>query len=235
MTHVAILSNYILDTIATGQDDEYNKYIKIIRGMDINKREDELRVFERTVMLKLTYFVKRTKFEEGEKYCNELESDLEERSNNINPDFYLSIVDSMNIIYFHAKNYSKSIKGINKILLSKYSVRWDVQCFAHLLYLIIQFEKKDYDHLEYHLKQAEKFIKQKTGAEGYEVVAIKFFWKVVKSPTKPSILEALEEFKKDLVKFRDNPNAEIIFDFFSFEIWAESQLTGESMKTLINR
>ncbi len=226
-TMLAALNNFMVNIIHLKLEDEFEKYISVMENLEVIYPDDEIRILEKAAMLRLTFYVQTLNIEKGVAYSDKLTEQLNEFEDHINPDFFLAIHDAIVVLYFMNGDFSKSITHINKILQSKISIRWDIQCMAHVLYLIIQYEKKDFDHLGYQLKYAEKFIEQKRGQDSYEIIILNFLKKSARAATEKERLSVLPTLISDLEIALTNSNDQQLLEYFNFIEWAKAKLHGK--------
>ncbi len=227
MLHLSALNNFLLESETSKNEAEFEKYINILSGLSVKYTNEKISIFEKEVMLRLGYYVKTLRIKEGLAYLKEKETGIENQEELMNTDFLLSIYDSISIIYFCAGQYAKSVYYIHKTIYNKESQRWDIKCFAHLLYLFIQFEKGDIDHLEYQLKFAEKFIQQHKGLKEYERYVISFFKNYLqfndKKHTQGLLKKLITELEKELA---ENHSTQMMYDYFNVIEWAKAKLNN---------
>lgn len=235
VTTLAALNNFILDAINLKKKDVFDKYIKILSELPIIYPEDEIRIFEKVLMLKISFHLKMLEVEDGEKYAIASEQKLSEIDHFLNPDFWLAIHDGMALVYFLAGNYSKCISHLNKIFQSKLNIRPDIFATAHLIYLMIQFEKKDWDHLEYHIKFADKFITQNLDPSSYEINVIQLFKNYLKCKNEKEKQTLFEEFIEKFDRKNYGYSGNMVFDFFNIRIWAEAKMRNKGYLEVLKK
>lgn len=222
LSYAAVLNNYISDLIVQGRHAEFEKYIQILSGLETEKPEHELRIFEKVVSLRLLYYLLHKRYAEGMNYYHSIRQRLDKESPKFIPNFFLGVYDSVSILCYRNNDLNGSMRALRKIFQSSFDVRPEVKTFSHLLYLIIQFEKGDLDHMEYHLKSVQRHIRLRTPELAYAKLTLDLFKSIVHSPDTASEKKAFLKFKADIHPYREI-NKEV-FHFFDLEEWAQNRI-----------
>ncbi len=223
--YLAAVSNYLCDASDEYDDKEVLHYFNVLSGFSALYPEEKLRIFEKEVMLKLGYYIKTLKFEEGLKYARSIVTELEKQEHLMNEDFLLASYDNMSIIFFGNQLLSQATFYVNKIIHHHGALRSDIKCFSHLFYLIIQYEKGDIDHLEYQLKYTEKFVKQHKGLNEYEQKVLLFFHSVINMESNNEEMALLNSLLTELLKeYKSNYNTQLVFEYFNVIDWVKAKI-----------
>jgi hypothetical protein len=142
-------------------------------------------------------------------------------------------LDRVLITYLFAKYYyvigkfEKSLEYINHILNSEEEEGMsDTYCFAKMLNLMIHYELKNYELIEYLLAPTRKYISKKDKLYDLEALVLSFFSRAIKAVNEKEELELLDEFIYKLRKNIYPKEGARIQEMIDFIAWAQSKLKG---------
>ncbi|HET6226793.1 MAG TPA: hypothetical protein VFF27_10975 [Bacteroidia bacterium] len=181
------------------------------------------RIKEKVIVNKLAYYLFTRKHKEGVVYIEKIEKELIENETLFNNSFFIAALDSFTMLYFLVGEYSKSLKWVNFILGYKNIMRLDVQCFAKVLNLMIHYELKNYDHLEYILKSTENFLTKNNSFDSYHKLIVQFFKTILQETNSQEIKKKFKELSKALAAIENTEAEKVMFKLFNFREWAEKK------------
>ncbi|HSH65993.1 MAG TPA: hypothetical protein VLB84_09390, partial [Bacteroidia bacterium] len=149
INYTTAINNLIYVSHQLGKYEESVELINKLSDIQTDNNYLQFRVKEKVIVNKLAYYLFTNKHKEGVAYIDEIEKDLLENETLFNNSFFIASLDSFTMLYFLVGEYSKSLKYVNLILGYKNIMRSDIQCFAKVLNLMIHYELKNFDHLEY--------------------------------------------------------------------------------------
>ena len=151
--------------------------------------------------------------------------------------FYLNIA----IIYFFNKKYSKSIYWLN-IFLNDYSIKKNdvtsnIYYYGHIINMVIQFEAKNYDPIDYLYNECINNLKKIRKINKFDKIILSFIKKHSSTPftSKKEKLTAFTTLKNNLEEIIKNPEETISLQFFDFFSWIDSHLSDVSITELIQQ
>lgn len=210
----------------------FDDSLKAISKLSAIKTDDQFlkfRIQEKIIVNKLSYYLFVGKYVEGVKYIKEIEDEFIENESQYNSLFFTSAIHSFEMIYFFMGDFSQALKWINKIFSFKNSLRPDIICFTKVLNLMVHYEMKNYDHLEYILKSTENFLVKQHSFKSYYKEMVLFLKKIV-------IIQNREELKKEflslsarLVNYETMDETLVIFQLFNFRKWADKKVLEYSL------
>jgi len=233
VSYAAALNNLGINLIELKKHAEFNRTMEKLNALPADFPNLKIRILETTLMLKLLYYIKTVKIREGIAYIEDTAGEMEKYRSRLNKDFLLAIYDSISILYFLDEQFGKSLQWVNKILNSRIELRNDVISFSQVLYLLIHYELKNMDHLEYVYERAFRFIKKHKGLNGFEWPVLQFMKKVPYISEKGELKNELLRLKTETAKFRNSINDKHIFECFDVSVWAQSKLEGKKMTVLL--
>jgi len=181
------------------------------------------RIKEKVIVNRLAYYLFTKKHKEGVVYVEKIEKELIENETLFNNSFFIASLDSFTMLYFLVGEYSKSLKWVNFILGYKNIMRMDIQCFAKVLNLMIHYELKNYDHLEYILKSTKNFLTKNNSFDSYHKLIVQFFKTLLQETNSQEIKKKFKALSKELAAIENTEAEKVMFKLFNFREWAEKK------------
>jgi hypothetical protein len=165
--------------------------------------------------------------------ARKIETELPKYPNEVPQQLKAALLSNLCSFYFLDRKYEMSLSAVNR-LLKETSVNFksDINFFARIMQLVIHFELKNYDLLEYLAGSAANFFKSQKRAFKFENVLINFFRNIVKqNPAEFS--GTFEELLFKLKKIPGDPEGYNLQSYFDFVSWAESRVSGRTLMEII--
>ena len=136
---------------------------------------------------------------------------------------------------FGAQKFKEANRWINKVIdADDFQLRQDIQSFARILNVIIQFESGKEELLEYSVRSAYRFLAAKKKLFQTEMVMMNFLRKTAPIlNSKQKQREAFQKLYADLLPLSKKKNEKQSFQFFDFISWLESKLSGKEFGTVL--
>ncbi len=209
--------------------------LKTVRDRLKNKipRETEIQIFFHASNVEMLIFEKSCDLERGRKKAKEIEKDLAEYGADV--PLNLKALMLMNLACFSIidENYESALRSLNAVLNdSGLSLRSDVIDVARLLQLVIHYELKNYDLLEYLTDSAHKYFrsrKLKNKAEGL----LTGFFREITGIDRAMHKTAFDELHFKLKRYADQAKEGNLQVYFDFIAWAKGKAEGKSMVDII--
>lgn len=146
---------------------------------------------------------------------------------------YLHIVK----IFFGAENYTKCLFWLNKILNEKHALnaRPGIENNIRLLYLIVHFEKKNYNLLPSLVKSTQHYFSSKGLLFEFETCMLSFFSKKFHAITSDELIKTFKKLKNDINIITKNKKGEMPFEEFDFLSWIESKIENRSFAEVVRK
>lgn len=137
-------------------------------------------------------------------------------------------------IYIGLEDYKSANKHLFELLKHhENDFRSDIFCFAHILSLIVHFELKNNEYLDYRVRSTYRLLLRRKQLNNYEKQIISFIKaNHKKRKTEEELNKAFIKLKKNIESGMSNPverNALNLFDFIS---WLESKIEGKSFMSI---
>lgn len=186
-------------------------------------RETEIQVMFHASNIEMIIFEKTCDLASGRAKAKQIEVDFKTYGNEV--PFHIKALMLLNLACFNIidENYPAAIKFLNTLLNTpELSIRTDANKIARLLQLVLHYEMKNFDLLEYLQVSAKKFFGSKLSK--LEQVLLKFFGNIIKHPADkhPAMFD---ELYFALNRAGDTNGVLNYFDFLS---WAKAHAEGKS-------
>ena len=142
---------------------------------------------------------------------------------------------NLSYLYFGARDYSLSLKWLNKILHeTNIDTREDIHCFARIFILIIHFELDNHDLLEYIVKSTYRFLYKRKRLFEVETSILNFIrQKLPKINRQEKLLNSFKELKIELEQITQNPIGKKALAYFDYISWLKSKIENKSFADTI--
>lgn len=221
INYTTAINNLIYVSHQLGKYEESLDLIDKLNTIHTDNNYLQFRIKEKVIVNKLAYYLFTKKYKEGVTYLEKIDKDMLENETLFNNSFFIAALDSFTMLYFLVGEYSKSLKYVNLILGYKNIMRQDVQCFAKVLNLMIHYELKNYDHLEYILKSTENYLVKNNSFDSYHKLIVQFFKTILQETNTQEIKKKFKELAKALAVIEKTDAEKIMFKLFNFREWAE--------------
>ena len=209
-------------------------YLEILKSTPIKTKKETVALFEFSIVLELNLVIKTGQFKEGVSKITYVEKKWEEYNGLINKQHKLLFYYLFVILYFGDENYSKSLFWANKIINDgELDVRNDIYCFVKIFNLILHYELKNFDTLEYLIKSTYRFLLKRNKIYEVETVALEVIKQLPKTNTTNEFLNILSTAKKKLVLIQENEFEKIAFEYFDFISWLESKIENRPFAEVV--
>jgi hypothetical protein len=221
INYTTAINNLIYVSHQLGKYEESLELIHKLNNIHTDNNYLQFRIKEKVIVNQLAYYLFTKKHKEGVAYLEKIDKELLENEALFNNSFFIAALDSFTMLYFFVGEYSKSLKYVNLILGYKNIMRLDVQCFAKVLNLMIHYELKNYDHLEYILKPTENYLVKNNSFDSYHKLIVQFFKTIIQETNAQGIKRKFRELGQALAVIEKTEATKIMFRLFNFREWAE--------------
>jgi hypothetical protein len=198
---------------------------KVSKGISENIR---MLMFIGPSTLSLKMLIDKGEFEKGTGEEEEIRKNLDEYNNKLNPVDKLTCIYFLAYVYFGAGKYQEALFLLNTILNEKNEYPGITES-SMILILIIHFELKNFELLEYLIKSVYRRLrKQKTLNESQRELIL-FFKKTADAVSEKELKVIFKETKKRITNLKNSWLAE----YFDIESWLESKITGKPFANIM--
>jgi hypothetical protein len=217
----------ILDSLrAIGEYDEMNYYIKKLMNLDIGSYPEFFRfLIRKTIIIyRLTILIYQKKLDEAIEFISTSKPNLLNAYNMVDDEKQSELLFFISLTYFKAGNLKKAQKYISEItLIRKMNYQSMIYKAARLLDILISYEKKDLEYLDYQIRSYKRFAQQKGKLLKTETVV----FKTVKIDPVKNVLRKNEILWKKIapsIKIIENDKYESqLRKYFNFTEWIRNK------------
>jgi hypothetical protein len=217
----------ILDSLrAVGKYDEMNFYIEKLINLDIGSYPEFFRfLIKKTVIIyQLTILISQNKVDEAVQLIGAMKPNLLNAYNMADDEKQSEMLFFISLTYFKAGNLKKAQKYISEItLIRKMNYQSMIYKVARLLDILINYEKKDLEYLDYQIRSYKRVAQQKAKLLKTETAV----FKTVKIDPAKNILRKNEILWKKIapsIKIIENDKYESqLRKYFDFTEWIRNK------------
>lgn len=207
------------------------KHLKSLASKEHFKSIDlQIRIFTFSNNAELLAYESMGDYEKGEDLVEEIISGLKKYRYKISKEDEILFYYNISRYYFGGENYKKSLEYVNKVLNdNEGDLRQDIYTFARILNLLIHYELKNYDLLDYIIKSTLRFIKKKQRNYEFENLFIKHIKRLVRAQQVEKELEQeYKNLKTELQRIFKDSNEQVALEYVDVVAWVNSKLQGVS-------
>jgi exonuclease VII small subunit len=190
----------------------------------------QIRIFTFSRNAELLAYEAMGEFEKGEALVAEIMDALDKYQLKISKEDEILFYYNISRYYFGGAQYKKALEYINKVLNdNEGDLRQDIYTFARLLNLLIHYELKNFDLLDYIVKSTLRFIKKKQRNYQFENVFIKHIKRLVRANQVEKELQSeLQQLKVSLENIFEDPDEQVVLEYIDVNSWINSKLEAIS-------
>jgi hypothetical protein len=194
----------------------------------------QMKIFTYTYVAELIACDEMADYNKGLEVIPEIISKIEEYGSRLSKEELLLFYYNIAYTNFGAGNYKEALFWINKILNdNEQNLRQDLYSFSKLFNLVIHYELKNFDLLDYTIKSTLRFYVKRKSELGieykFETVFLKHFKKIVKLMSLNEEVEpAFVQMKKELNEALKERYEKAALGYFDFISWIEAKIAGKS-------
>ena len=213
--------------------DEFSEHLKKIRSIPdkVSKGISEnirMLMFIGPSALNLRMLIDKGEFKKAEAESEVIRKNLIRYENKLNPSDKYSCIYYMAYAYWGAGNYQESLFWLNKILNEKKEYT-EITESALILNMIVHFELKNYELLEYLIKSVYRRLRKQKSLNEFQQELIRFFKKTAEAVSEKESRNIFKEAKKRIANLKDSGYAE----YLDIDSWLESKITGKTFPDIV--
>lgn len=234
--YIASLYNLLLVQIELKKYDEALVTIKKLRSIETKSDSMQARIFVTSYDTELNLYLRTGEFEKGLKLVKEIESGLKRFKEKINKESEALFAFNIAYVHFGLGNYNDSLKLLNDIINDKeLNIREDLQCFARILDLLVHYELKNFDLIEYKMKSTRRYLSNKDKLNKFELIILNYMRKLLNAKSDDDRNFIFREWKKELTQISGDILEIKAFEYFDFLSWLESKLKKKSFWEIVKQ
>ena len=231
---------YNLIIIHIGRN-EFRSAFKLIEELRaLNKTEGynsvdiQVRVFRATDMAELIIYDKLGEYQKALDIINNIKDKLELYKGKLNKEYLISFYLKFAFTYFGAGDYNKALFWLNKILNdNEQTLRQDLYSYARLFNLIVHFELKNYELIDYLVKSTQRFLSKRKRDYLLEKTFISYIRKINKYSNSEKLSDVFIEFRQEMERLFKEPENRIMLNYFDYLSWLDSKIDQTSFSLAV--
>lgn len=195
-------------------------------------------LFNITQCYELGVYCEVANIEKGIKILPLIISNLNTYKNDTNDISKLLFYLNIGIINYFAANFSESISWFNRFLndfsIKKSKVNSNIYYYAHIINLVVHFDAKNYDAINYLHRESVNNLKKIRALNNFDSTILEFIKTYSENPQtkyqQKVIFKALQKKLKEIIK---KPEEATALHFFDFIAWTESYISDTPIHKII--
>ena len=232
--YIASLSNFLLACGLLQRYDEVAETLEKFRQLKPLTHDDRVKIQRQYFSGKLNLCVFTGDFEEGRLEMARLADEVEKSD--------LAFFESASFqfqffsIAFGCQDFRLAVDFINKILGQHKTVeRQDLQSLARMLNLLVHYEMGNMELLDSLLRSSARYLRSRNRLFQMEKNFIRFMANLARAATKEAQKEVLTKEKDLLLSEAKSPVGRILLQYFDFESWINSKISGDSFANIVRQ
>lgn len=225
--YIDIVYHHLVVCYSLGKIDEFLKYLELLREVKPKKSGQHAKAFERYYMLYFMWFREHTDHEGATEMMERFEEELDTHSMHLNPEFELVLFGECTHIYLALEDYSNALIWNNRVLNTRHvKYREDVQSLSRIFDLIVHFELRHFDFLEYRLKSAYRYLSKKKKMHKIEAMILKSIRRLPHVNSRRELLHLFEDLRDAIVEASNDPLEKRVLSVFDFVTWLDGKISN---------
>lgn len=182
----------------------------------------------------ISYYIFTCQFDKLEKITERILEDTEKYTDKFAESRKILVYNLAAYAYFINKKYSDALKYINKTLNYKNTNPEEREhSIARIFNLIIHFEMKNYELLEYILSTTKKYLTKKDHFYRLEEIIIKFMEDSLNINNDVEMTDRLKKLKYDVITSASQIQDGMPLGFFDIESWLDSKINKRNFSDVL--
>ena len=241
LQYIKVLNNLIVTLGENKKIEERWKAVQKLKNIpedypSANNEKIRSIIFMRSLIRDFYFFQSAGEFDKSFQLVSSIEEGLQRYHHLISTTHTLMFYYSISYSCFIEGKYKKSLDWINKIINAKLSVETIAfHNYSRILNMIIHYELKNFDLLEYLIRSTRKFLGKQQKLYGIEQAFIVCMEKIILH--RSSDLEErliFQDFRNYLDRMKD-PLEKNILEYFDFPAWIESKIQHRTFLEILVR
>ncbi|MEX2595763.1 MAG: hypothetical protein WEC59_02450 [Salibacteraceae bacterium] len=232
--YIKSLGNLFYYHVGAGDFPKLFELIEKMRSLyeqpGFNRIDIQLRIFISTNYYEMLAYERRGEYDRALEMINPIKDQLKSYGEKVTKEDEVLFEHLIANVYFGAQKYRDALRQLNEVLNDNESnLRQDIYNFSKLFNLIIHYELKNYDLLDYLIKSTDRYyIKRKKSLNiGYEfeITFLRLFKKLLKKIKQAEhTTSVFIEMKEELNKLLLDQNERVALEYFDYLTWIEAQI-----------
>ena len=223
--------------------DEFETALKKLKAVQSKTLHFQSRAFAYTFIHEWNLAFYTGKYQHCISLIPFLEDGLQKHDNLITSDLKLLFYFNVFYGYFVLAQYQQAIKWLNKILNDKRTeIRQDIRNFGMVLNIILHYEMKDYDLLEYLIRSAQRLFEKDKDAHKFELLLLLNIKRLIKGHSADEERKRFIKLRNKLlfanlenylIAFSRGSSEKVILNTFDILAWLESKIENRAFASVL--
>ncbi len=192
--------------------------------------ESKIRVLERQMIIELAIAIQRQDRDSGNELIQRISDNLIKYRGQFHKAKELTLLYAISHYLITMGQFSDANRWLQTLQSEQFSdYRLDYQCYAELLFLVVQCELRNLEGMVYLATNARNRLYRKNRLGQLESRILKLFRQLPGAPDETSEKELLAACKLDLEELYQKPEHHALIHYFDFVKWIESLLQKKAM------
>ena len=232
------LNNQLLMLVMNKELKGYEDTLKKIYHQFSNIDAYQPLLFNITQCYELGVYCELADIKKGIKILPIIENNLKTYAEDTNDISKLLFYLNIGIMNYFNSNYSESINWLNHFLndlsIKKSKVNSNIYYYAHIINLVVHFDAKNYDSINYLHRESINNLKKIRSLNSFDTTILGF----IKSYSEKQLAErkkteAFQKLKTELLEIIKNPEEATALHFFDFIAWTDSHIKNTPIHKII--
>jgi len=220
-----VLMNLMLHSIRTNNSRKQIEYLNLLESHSTNSLSDKINLFVVQALLSVQLVLTSERWDNINDLMERIEIGLNLFKGKIESSFEMRLYDGIARMYVEAGDFSTAIKYINLLLNNPLiTTRRDIEYNARMLNLIIHYELKNFDYLEYLIISTYRFLYKRKKIFKLETFVINFIRRLAKIESNSDLIESFVILQKELKSIYKKPHEKNIFLYFDYLDWVNKKI-----------
>lgn len=228
-----MVSNYMMACHAANRLDLLPDLFGRLVHVPCRSAEEEAEQFQNLAFLKLLYLMNTDGFGQLDELVVEIEAGLRRFKTKINKAREIAFYHNLATAYFLAGNWKCSLEWLNRLVhIDKTDHRQDVQAFARLFRLLLYFELRKHDLLEYEMINVERYLRLHKAWTAHEAMMVRHLKKML-DDGEGEYAGHLRQFLNQLEQPQTGKTKSLLPGAMEVQLWIRHRLENRSMRELL--
>ena len=235
-TYLVAVQNHVVASNYLDKYADLEKVMNAVKEIKADTPQLRNRIFYITHNMMLGTCAHTGDFVRGLKLIREIKTEHKKGNiQHLNRQNELIFIFNSSLVYFGTGRYKEANAAVNSIMdADQENLRQDLQSFARVFLILIQFESGKQELLEYSVRSAYRFLLKKKKLFEVEKVIIRFLRNSAHHMNSgKERTQAFSKLRNELLHLQNRKSEEQPFRFFDLIAWLDSKLTGKYFGTIL--
>jgi hypothetical protein len=228
--YLSSLSRVITSSSLIGKNELLATISEEVKNLDIS---DKRKAFADINILDA--YMQMGEFEKSEELVKRVENNIDFYHKSLGPANRTALYFNLSVLNLGLEHYSRSLNWVNAIINNPDNHAKDVGIIniIRILRLILYYELKYHDILEYELRSTYRFLSKQKNLYKFDQIVLQFIRKNVSLYNRDKIKKVMEQTRNSLVKLSKVKTEQQTLSYFDFISWLDSKIENRRFTDLV--